>query len=130
NVVTPDEKTRQTPRNRVNARFELRCGKPHPVSKDTALRVVAGLNQLKFFACGQDFIAPRDKSLEIGLRDESCPWFPLNQLGNGMVAIANNSGKNLFGDGKNASACLVREAIIENPNFVRAWDVALDNQRG
>src|SRR6266852_3383399 len=96
------------------------------VAEDTALRVVAGFDELHDFTHGQDFRAPVAKPVEIFVGNEAGALILPNQVFNRVPPIAGDGWEDLVRDGEDASAALVGEAVVKYTGLVRARRVTLD----
>ena len=101
----------------------------YPILKNTALGVIAGLDQTHALPRWRNLSERLLEAREIGLRKEGCPCVRLNQLRDRVDAITLDDGKDLLGHGKNTPLLLMGETIIEDPCFIRPRNILLSNDR-
>src|SRR2546426_12627092 len=98
------------------------------IAEDAALGVVAGFDEFHRFASRQDFRAALTEPLQVCVRQKASALVSPDEFLDGVLAVAGDGRKNLFRDGEDASARLVREAVVEDSALARARGVALDGQ--
>src|SRR5207249_10214140 len=90
------------------------------IAKDAALGVVARFNEFHRFASRQDFRAAVTEPLQVFVRQKASALVSPDEFLDGVLAVAGDGRKNLLRNGENASARLVREAVVEDSDFTRA----------
>ena len=127
-IVATDEKAVEPLGNLVDALLQLFRPEIRAVAEDAALGVVAGLDKFHRLPSRQDFGSPHAQTAQIRLRHKSRPFIPCDEFLDGVLSIACDGGKTFLRDGKDASAPLIGQAIVEHAGFVRAGSVTLDEQ--
>ena len=90
--------------------------------------MVAGLDEFHGLAAAQHFGAPVAQPSEIPCRVEAGAFILPDELLNGVLSVARDGWKELLGNGEDASARLVREAVVEHADFARTGSVALNDE--
>lgn len=91
--------------------------------------MVPGFNQPKALTLGKDLIPAFHEPQKVPIGDQSGPFIGSYEFLNGSHAIADDHGKDLLGDGEDASACLARKTVVEHANLERPVDEPLNHDR-
>src|SRR5262249_45020568 len=126
NVVATDEEALEALRDLVDAVFQRLRPQVRAVAEDAALSVIARLDELHTFTGGQDFRASLAESSQILVGHESGAFVLPDEFFHRVLSVPRDGGKTFLGEGEDASAWLVREAVVEDPNFTRAGSEALE----
>ncbi len=91
--------------------------------------MIARLHQFQFLAERQHVALSSAETLEILIRHKAGARIAPDQFRQGGFSVTDENRKQLFRDGEDVAARLVREAIVEYAGFPRAGHVALDDER-